>query len=199
MRGFGDGDVLLVRVEHEDGVGRLLQVAQTTEVLLQLGELAVEQQRLFLDHDLGLAGGHHALVLEHLGDALGDRLEVREHAAEPPLVHVGHAALVGVALDGVLRLLLGADEEDRAATGDEIADEAVGLLDAGQRLLQIDDVDAVALTEDETLHLRVPPTGLVTEVCSGLQHLTHADDSHGVLLVAVDRTGRRPKATALDR
>ena len=39
----------------------------------------------------------------------------------------------------------------------------------------------------------------MTEVCSGIKHLAHADNSHVVLLVAVDRTDRRPKATALDR
>jgi hypothetical protein len=37
-------------------------------------------------------------------------------------------------------------------------------LDLAQRLLQIDDVDAVALGEDEPAHLRIPPARLVTEV-----------------------------------
>jgi len=36
-------------------------------------------------------------------------------------------------------------------------------------LVQVDDVDAVALPEDETTHLRVPTPGLVTEMDSGLQ------------------------------
>jgi hypothetical protein len=78
-------------------------------------------------HGVELAGGLHALVLEHLVDALRDRLEVGEHAAEPTLVDVGHAALLGVAADRVLGLLLGADEHDRAAAGDEVADEGVGV------------------------------------------------------------------------
>ena len=53
-----------------------------------------------------------------------------------------------------------------------------------QRLLEIDDVDAVALTEDEPLHLRVPAPGLVPEVDTGLEHLLHGDDGHdGVLLL----------------
>ncbi len=33
------------------------------------------------------------------------------------------------------------------------------------------------LTEDERSHLRVPETGLVTEVDAGFQHLTHGDCS----------------------
>ena len=83
-------------------------------------ELAVESSASFFDHHVKLARGLHALVLEHLVDALAHRFEVGEHAAEPTLIHVGHPALVGVALDRVLGLLLGAHEQDVAATGDEI-------------------------------------------------------------------------------
>ena len=62
------------------------------------------------------------------------------------------------------------------AAGDEVADEAVGLLDQPEGLLQVDDVDAVALAEDEPLHLRVPATGLVPEVHPRLEQLPHGDD-----------------------
>src|SRR3712207_8671011 len=61
--------------------------------------------------------------------------------------------------DDLLRLALGADEQDRAAVGDRLLDELVGVVDVPQRLLQVDDVDAVALGEDESLHLRVPAVG----------------------------------------
>ena len=175
--------MLFVRVEHEDRVGSLLQAAHTTKVALQLDHLALQKKRFFLDHDFELARRLHALVLEHLVDALTHRLEVREHATEPTLVHVGHAALVGVALDRVLGLLLRANEQNVAAAGDEITDVPVGRLDSTERLLEVDDVDAGALTENETLHFRVPTAGLVAEVCSGFQHLTHADNSHELLLV----------------
>ena len=159
--------MLLIGVEHEDGVGRLLQTAHTTEVALQLDHLALQEKRFLLDHHFEFARRLHALVLEHLVDALAHRLEVREHAAKPTLVHVGHAALVGVALDRILSLLLGADEQDVSTTGDEITDVPVGRLDSTERLLEVDDVDAGALAENETLHFRVPTAGLVAEVCSG--------------------------------
>src|SRR5262249_2235529 len=45
------------------------------------------------------------------------------------------------------------------------------LLEPAQRLLQIDDVDAVPLAEDEGLHLRVPALRLVAEVRAGLQEV----------------------------
>ena len=128
--GLGDGDVLLLGVEDEHGVGALAHVADAAEVALQLLELAAEQQRFLLGHGLELAGAAHALVLLHLADALGDGLEVGEHAAEPALVDVRHAALLGVAADRVLGLLLGADEQHRAAVGGQVADEGVGGLDA---------------------------------------------------------------------
>jgi hypothetical protein len=184
---LGDADVLLLRVEHEDGVGALGEVPHATEVALQLLELAAEDERFLLRHDVELARHLHALVFLHLVDALGDRLEVGEHAAQPTLVDVRHAALLGEALDRVLGLLLGADEEDRATLGHEVADERVRRLDAGQGLVQIDDVDAVAVTEDEPLHLGVPATGLVSEVHASFEQLAHRDDcSHGVVSSAVD-------------
>ena len=131
-------------------------------------------------------------------DALGDRLEVGEHAAEPPLVDVGHAALLGEGADRVLRLLLGTDEQHGAVLGDEVADERVGDFGPGERLLEIDDVDAVALTEDEPLHLGVPTAGLVPEVNACLEQLSHGDDGHdeSPLLRLSGTPPQRPEATA---
>ena len=63
--------------------------------------------------------------------------------------------------------------------GDGLLDELVGAVDVRQRLLQVDDVDAVALGEDEALHLRVPAAGLVPEVDAALEQLPHGDDGHG--------------------
>ena len=105
-------------------------------------------------------------------------LEVGEHAAEPTLVDVGHADALGLLGDGLLGLLLGADEEHVAAGGDGALDEGVAAVDVGQRLLQVDDVDAVALGHDESLHLRVPTTGLVPEVDAALEQLAHGHDGH---------------------
>ena len=53
----------------------------------------------------------------------------------------------------------------------DFAHELLGELDLPQCLLQIDDVDAVALGENEPAHLRVPPAGLVAEVNTGFEEL----------------------------
>ena len=180
--GFGDGDLLFLGVEDEHGVGTLGHATDTTEVLLQLLELTRQQEGFLLRHRFEFAGLLHALVLEHLRDALAHGFEVGEHAAEPALVHIWHVRVVGEIAHGILRLLLGADEQHGATLGRDIAGEVVGGLDAGECLLEIDDVDAIALAVDEALHLWVPAAGLVPEVDTCFQHLSHGDDGHDVLL-----------------
>ena len=84
----------------------------------------------------------------------------------------------GLFLDGVGRLLLGADEEDGLAVLSQLSDEVVGFLELLDGFLKVNDVDAVALTVDVLGHLGVPAAGLVTEVDTGLEQLLHGYDCH---------------------
>ena len=111
-------------------------------------------------------------------DALRDRLVVGQQAAQPTVVDVGLLYAAGVLLDRVLALLLGADEQHRAAPLRDVADVVIGVLEHHDRLLKIDDVDAAALAEDEPAHLRVPAPRLVAEVDSGFEQLSHGDCGH---------------------
>ena len=86
---------------------------------------------------------------------------------------VEHPAARGFFLDDVLRLALGADEQHRAAGRHQVAHEVGGFFEELQRLLQVNDVDPVALAEDVRTHLRVPAPGLVTEVDASLEQLFH--------------------------
>ena len=61
-----------------------------------------------------------------------------------------------------------------AAAGGQVGDEAVGVLEELDGLVEVDDVDAVALGENVRLHLRVPALGLVPEVDAGLQECLEA-------------------------
>ena len=106
-------------------------------------------------------------------------MEVGEHAAEPTLVDVGHAGLLGVGLNRVLRLALGADKENVSAIGGQITYVGVRVFETVERLIEINDVDAFALTVDESLHLRVPTTGLMSEVDARVEQLLHRDNCHG--------------------
>ena len=180
LAGLVNGEVLLVGVDNPDGLRHAVHVADAAKGLGELVHLALLLQELFLRQSgAGNVAVVEALELLHLGDPLADRAEVGEHAAQPALVHEGHADAGRLLGDRFLGLLLGADEQDLAALGDGLLDERVGAVDVAQRLLQVDDVDAVALGEDELLHLRVPTTGLVPEVDATVQQLARGDDGHG--------------------
>ena len=60
-------------------------------------------------------------------------------------------------------------------------DELISLVNVGQRLLQVDDVDAVTVSEDETTHLRIPATGLVAKVHTSVEELAHGYNCHDSL------------------
>src|SRR6185312_13636792 len=111
-----------------------------------------------------------------------------EESAEPTLVDEGLADALSLLGDGALGLLLGADKEDRAAVGDRLLDVVIGLVDVCKRLLQIDDVAARTLGQDESLHLRVPPTSLVSEVNAAVEQLADGDNGHCRLLFWHRRT-----------
>ena len=179
--GLGDGDVLLLRVDHEDRVRWPVQSAQASEVAIELLELALVGERLLLRHGGEVAGVAGRFELDELANPAGDRLEVGQHAPEPALVDVRHPTRGCEFGDRVLRLLLGTDEEDHSSAGNEISHVGIGGVDAFQGLVQVDDVDSVALAEDEALHLRVPAAGLMPEMDTGLEQLFHRDDGHVVL------------------
>jgi hypothetical protein len=105
-----------------------------------------------------------------------------QHATQPAVVYVGHAAALGLLAHNALGSALGADEQDRSAVGNQAADIVHCIVEKRHRLFEVDDMDLAAFAEDEGSHLRVPVTGLVTEVHARLKHLAHGDISHGVFL-----------------
>jgi hypothetical protein len=72
-------------------------------------------------------------------------------------------------LTGFLRLLLAADEQNLAPATCHFLKEIGRALQLLHRLIEIDDVDLVALLEDERLHLRIPPLRLVSKVDAGFE------------------------------
>ena len=204
--------VLLVGVNDPHGRGNLGHVADTAERTLELFLLTAHHEEFLL----GAARSCHIVEVNELqlletGDTLGDCLEVGQHAAEPALVHVGHANALSLLLDGRLSLLLRANEKDVATMSNGLLDEVVGLVDVINGLLEIDDVDRVTIGEDVTLHLRVPAAGLMPEVDTSFKQLAHGNDCHGrpfsgarvraVWFVhrAVARCPGAPPATSLTR
>ena len=178
-----DGDVLLLRVDHEDRVGEPLEVLDAAEVARELVALVAQADRFLLGQVVERAGALHLVQLAQAQQPLGDRREVREHAAEPAVVHERHADARRVLLHDFLGLLLRADEQHDAAAAAEALHELVGLLEAREGLLEVDDVDAGTLPVQESLHLRVPPARLVAEVHARLEELPPGDDRHEALLL----------------
>src|SRR5581483_3974287 len=127
-------------------------------------------------------------------------LEVRQQATQPPMIDVGHVGGFGRLLDGVASLLLGSDEQDRAAAPGYVGGEPARILQQLLGLQQVDDVDAVPLTEDEAAHLGVPAARLVAEVHAGLQQLPDSDLGHcSVLPCFVVETSARGTVFATSR
>ena len=168
-------DRLGLEVDHEQGVRDALHVLHAAEVGAQLLEVGLGGHPLARRQQAELALGLVALQVVQALDPGGDRLEVRQQPAEPAMVHVRLAGRLGDLLDAVAGLLLGADEQHRAAAPRQPVGEA--LRRAEQRLgaQQVDDVDAAALAEDEPAHLRIPAARLVAEVHAGLQQLPDPD------------------------
>ena len=67
------------------------------------------------------------------------------------------------------------------ATTHRLADELERIVEPGDGLGQVDDVDPVALGEDVGPHLRVPAPGLMPEVDARFEQLLHAGGSHVVI------------------
>src|ERR1043166_2559048 len=149
----------------EDGVRNFAHALDAAERLLELIFLALEAEHFFLGErvdDLGIV--FHLLELAQPLDALADRREVRERAAEPAVLNVEHAAALGLFLGGFLRLFFRADKEQIPAAGREVADVPGRRLEHRHGLLEIDDVNAVARAENIGAHLGVPAARLVAEV-----------------------------------
>ena len=170
---------LAAEVDDHHRVRQLAHLRHAAEVGLELLELAQEHDALLARQQVELAVVALAAQVVQMVDAPLHRAVVRQQATEPAVVDVGHVDALGLQLHGLAGLLLGAHEEHAAAALGEVAHERVRLLDQRQRLLQVDDVDAGALAEDEPAHLRVPATCLVSEVHTGLEQLAHCDRGHG--------------------
>src|SRR5690606_32090617 len=128
---------------------------------------------------------------------------VREQPAQPALVDERHAAALGLGRQDLLRLLLGADEQDRAVALGDALEEVESLLALDQGLLQVDDEDPVAFREDVAPHLRVGALRLVAEVDAGLEELLHSQVRHQFppwrdVEVGIER-GRAPQAVVRPR
>ncbi len=166
-----DRDLLLARVDHEQGVGQAAHMTDAFEVLLQLPLFLLELRDFLLRERLVAAVGLHRLEIPQARETALDRREVGEEPAQPPLIDEEHARALCFLGDRVLRLALRADEQHGAPVGGEVRDEFFGVPEQLRGFGEVDDVDPVPLAEDVRLHLRVPALGLVSEMDACLEQI----------------------------
>src|SRR5438105_8829118 len=115
-------------------------------------------------------------------EAVANGAVVGESAAQPALADIGHARASRLALDGLLGLALGADEEDQAAPAGDLGQETISAEQATDRFFQVDNVNEIALAVDERPHLRVPAAGPMSEMNARFDQFLNLDNCHAYLL-----------------
>ncbi len=135
--------------------------------------LAVQPRLFFLRELFDPAIFRHGLQQLQPLDGLLQRRPIRQRSAQPAVVHKERPAAFRLFGDRFLGLPLGAHKQYGSTLRGEFAHEAARFAEHLEGFLQVDNVDAVAFTENVLLHLRVPASRLVTEVNSGLQQLFH--------------------------
>src|SRR5690606_24659636 len=114
------------------------------------------------------------------------------HAAEPAVIDVRRTATGSFFSHDLASGTLGAHEQDLVLAGSQLLNEGLSLVEHRQGLFQVDNVNLVARTENVLAHFRVPVTGLVAEVHTGLQHIAHSDLGHDSSLISRVRPPRIP-------
>src|SRR5690554_3413790 len=94
----------------------------------------------------------HLLDLFEPANARSNGLEVCQHAAQPSLVHIEHAATFRFFTNGVLSLLLGAYKEHSFAICHGVTDKVVSFVDLSYGLLEINDINTISLSENVLCH-----------------------------------------------
>ena len=117
----------------------------------------------------------HRVQLFELLDGIGNSGPVGQRAAEPAMVHVILSATASSFGNRLLSLTFGAHEQDPSTFCDRVAHKDQGLVQRGDGLGQVHDVDSRTITVDIRLHARIPAVGLVTEVNASFEQLTHVE------------------------
>ena len=165
--------MLFFRVYHKDRAGQVPHVLNAAQIFLQLFNLMIELDDFLFREKVKRAVLLHFTKLLEAADTCLDGLEVGEHAAEPSRIDIVHAAAQRFLLDRVHRLLFGADEQDILPVLCQLADEHIRLFHFLYGLLQVDDIDTVALGKNILGHFGIPAPGLVPEMDARFQKLLH--------------------------
>ena len=106
-------------------------------------------------------------------NGLTNGLVIGEHAAQPALIHIGHANPGRLLGNHLGCCTLRTNEHDFLALGRHVAHFDQRFIERRKGFLKIDDVNLVTSTKDKWCHFRVPETGLVAKVHASGQHVSH--------------------------
>ena len=162
-------DVLLHHVNHEEGSGQTVEVGDRTEVLLQLGTLTADLQNLALAEVAVCTVSCELVDVGHLLHCLADSGEVGEHTTGPALDYVRHVHRCCLLSHALLSLLLSSYKQNLLAALGHLLQCLSSVVDLGHSLVEVDDMNAVALHEDVGSHGGVPLSLEVTKVTASLQ------------------------------
>jgi len=107
-----------------------------------------------------------------------DGLKVGQHATEPAMIDKVHAATLGFFLNNSLSLTLGADKKDRTTVGNDVSKCCISLAKQFHGDIKVYNVNPISWPVDIGFHFGIPAAGLVTEVQTSFQHLTHIYSCH---------------------
>ncbi len=161
--------MFLHHVDDKECARQTGHVGDGAEVLLQLGALAADLQQLALGKVVESTVGHELVDVGHLLDSLADGGEVGEHTAGPTLAYKRHVDGSGLLGDDFLGLFFSSDKKNLLALLCNTLQSLCCLVYLGDGLVEVNDVDAVALHVDIGLHGRVPLAVEVAKVAAGLQ------------------------------
>ena len=139
------------------------------EVLLQLGALTGDLEFFSLGKVIVGTVGRIFVDGSHFLDGFAYGREVRKHTARPAFGHIRHIHGGNRLRHDILGLLLRRYEKYATAALGDLLEGCGSLVDLGDGLVQIDDVDPVLLHEDIGSHFGIPLSFQVTEMGAGLQ------------------------------
>ena len=161
--------MFLAHVNHEEGSGQAIEVGDRTEVLLKLGTLAADLE----DFTLGEVGESaicgELVDVSHLLHRLADSGEVGEHTTGPALSNVRHIDSCGLLGNSQFGLFLSSYKKDATTRLCDFFERFSSFVNFSNSLVEVNDVDTVALHEDVRSHSGIPLAFEVAEVAAGLE------------------------------
>ena len=161
--------MLFHHVDDEESRRQTGQISDRTKVLLQFGTLTVDLQNLTLGEVRECTVVHHLVDVRHFLHGLADSREVGEHTARPTLDDVRHVDRGSLFGYDVLSLFFSSDEQDLLAALGNSLECLSSLVDLGYSLVEVDDVNAIALHEDVRSHSWIPLAFEVAEMAASLK------------------------------